>query len=72
MKIHDLKTVTVNHAKIKYFYTREKNDRNGNPRYKVYIFDPDALAVYETVARTYEGLLSQFVIKFVEEGAGND
>jgi hypothetical protein len=68
MKAHDLKTVTVNHAEIKYFYTREKNDRNGNPRFKIYIIDPESLAVYETIARTYDGLIDKFVIDFVERG----
>ena len=67
MKTHDLKTVTVNNSFIQYFYIREKNDRNGNPRYRVYIIDPDGPAVYETIARTYDGLIAEYVKKFVEE-----
>lgn len=66
-KIHDLKTVVVNHLSINYFYTREKNDANGNPRFRVYIMDPDAPAVYETIFKTYEGLIADHVQKFVEE-----
>lgn len=71
MMIHDLKTIIINHTKINYFYTREKNDRNGNPRYRVFIIDPETPAVYETIARTYDGLIPEFVAKFVE-GANND
>ena len=52
-KTHDLKTVVVNHIAFNYFYTREKNDVNGNPRYKVYIIDPDGPAVYERIFKTY-------------------
>ena len=53
-KAHDLKTVIINHVAINYFYTREKNDVNGNPRYKVFIIDPDAPAVYETIIKSYD------------------
>lgn len=66
MKLHDLKTVVVDHSVVQYFYTKEKNDRNGNPRYRIYIIDPDGPAVYETIARTYDGLISEYVKKFVE------
>lgn len=52
-KNHDLKTVVVNHIAFNYFYTREKNDVNGNPRYRVYIIDPDGPAVYERIFKTY-------------------
>lgn len=66
-KIHDLKTVVVNHISVNYFYTREKNDVNGNPRFRVYIIDPDGVAVYETIFKTYEGLIKDHVIMFIEE-----
>ena len=52
-KTHDLKTVVVNNIAFNYFYTREKNDVNGNPRYRVYIIDPDGPAVYERIFKTY-------------------
>lgn len=65
-KYHDLKTITVNHISINYFYIREKNDVNGNPRYRVYIMDPDAPTVYETIVKTYESLIKDAVIAFVE------
>ena len=67
MKVHDLKTVVINHIAINYFYTREKNDVNGNPRYRVYIIDPDGGAVYEKIFKTYEGLIPERVGAFIEE-----
>lgn len=66
-KFHDLKTVVVNHLAINYFYTREKNDINGNPRYRVYIMDPDAPAVIEIIAKTY--CLDSWVKSFIERRA---
>lgn len=66
MKTHELKTVIVNHEAIQYFYTREKNDRNGNPRYKVYAIDPEAPAVYEFITKTYEAFIGDAVINYVE------
>lgn len=65
-KTHDLKTVVINHIAINYFYTREKRDINGNARFRVYIIDPDAPAVYETIVKTYEGLLPEAVKRYVE------
>ena len=70
-KYHDLNFVVSDHIVIHYFYVREKSDRNGNPRFRVYIIDPDAPAVYETIFKTYEGLISMHVLGFVE-GAKNN
>ena len=70
-KQHDLKTVVSNHIAINYFYTREKSDANGNPRFRVYIIDPDAPTVYETICKTYEGLISAHVLSFVERAQNN-
>lgn len=66
-KIHDLKTIVIDHIATNYFYIREKNDVNGNPRYRVYIMDPDGNAVYETIFKTYEGLIPERVKKIIEE-----
>ena len=66
MKTHELKTIVINHIQIQFFYTRETNDRNGNPRYRVYIIDPEAPAVYEEIAKTYESLLPEWVQRFAE------
>ena len=70
MKIHDIKNVIIDNMTYSYFYIREKNDRNGNPRYRVYIIDPDAPAVYEVIARTYSNI-ETFVINFIEEAKQN-
>jgi len=66
MKIHDLKTIVIDHEAINYFYTREKNDRNGNPRYRVFAIDPEAPAVYEFITKTYEPLIHEAVKNYVE------
>lgn len=66
MITHDLKNVVVNNIHYNYFYIREKNDRNGNPRYRIYIIDPDTVAIYEMIAKTYDGLIKNYVIKFIE------
>lgn len=52
-KAYDLKTIVIDHVAVNYFYTKEKNDRNGNPRYKVFMLDPEAPAVYEKIFCTY-------------------
>ena len=70
-KYHDLKTVVSDHIAINYFYIKEKRDVNGNPRFRVYIIDPDAPTVYETIIKTYEGLICAHVLAFVE-GAKNN
>ena len=65
-KIRDLKTVVVNNLSINYFYQREKCDINGNSRFRVFIIDPDGSAVYETIFKTYDGLIADHVKMFVE------
>lgn len=66
-KIHDLKRIVVDCVEILYFYQREKCDIYGNPRFRVFIIDPDGPAVYETILKTYEGLIADHVKAFVEE-----
>ena len=65
-KTHDFKAVVIDHIAINYFYKREKNDINGNPRFRVFIIDPECPAVYETIFKTYEGLIAESVRGFVE------
>ena len=64
-RIHHLKTVRKDGVAISYFYTKEKADPNGNPRYKVYIVDPDAPAVYENTIKCYESQIEEHVLDFI-------
>lgn len=64
-KTHDLKTIVINHIAINYFYIREKNDINGNARYRVYIIDPEAPAVYERIFKTYS--IEDSIKNFLED-----
>ena len=66
LKIHHLKTVRTSGLSISYFYTKEKADPNGNPRFKVYVIDPDAPAVYETIVKCYESQIEEHVTSFIE------
>ena len=70
MKTHELKKIIMDHEEITYFYTREKNDVNGNARYRVFIIDPDAPAVYEDIIKTYESLLPEAIKRRIEERRG--
>jgi len=65
MKIYDLKQTIANYETISYFYKREKNDTSGNPRFRVYIIDPDG-AVYESIFKCYESQIKEHVSAFVE------
>lgn len=67
-KQHNLKYLISGHIEIKYFYIREKNDINGNARYRVYIEDPTAPAVYETIFKCYESEIPERVKRFIKEG----
>ena len=65
MKIYDLNKTIANYETVSYFYKKEKNDVNGNPRFRVYIIDPDG-AVYESIFKCYEGQIKERVSAFVE------
>lgn len=69
IKTHDLKTVVVNNISFNYFYKKEKNDSCGNPRYRVFIIDPDGPAVYERIFKTYclDGSVKNYIEKYLEE-----
>ena len=66
IKTHDLKTVVIDGIAINYFVKKEKNDINGNPRFKVFIIDPDGPAVYETIFKCYDSQIKAHVISFIE------
>ena len=66
-KYHDLKTIVCDNIAIHYFYIREKNDINGNPRFRVYIIDPDAPAIVETIFKCYESQIKNQVEHFITE-----
>lgn len=53
MKVYDLYSYTAAGIEHKYFFIREKNDRNGNPRYRFFIQDPPAGAMLEKVMQSY-------------------
>ena len=64
-KTYDMQQTIANYETINFFYKREKNDINGNPRFRVYIIDPDG-AAYETIFKCYESQLKERVSRFVE------
>lgn len=70
LKMHDLKTTIAIidgvPVSVSYFYKREKNDINGNPRFRVHIIDADAPAVYETILKCYESQITELVKKYIE------
>lgn len=66
-KTHTWHTLNFNYETIQYFYKREKNDVNGNPRYRVFILDPDLL-VYETIFKCYEHQIEERIISYIESG----
>ena len=70
MKIHALNSVIIDGNRFYYFFTREKNDTNGNPRYKVYITDPDGPAVYETIFKCYQSQIPERVTAFIDNAVG--
>lgn len=70
MKTHDLKSVVIGGNEFSYFYTREKNDINGNPRFRVYIIDPDGPVVHETIFKCYESQISECAKTFITTKIG--
>jgi hypothetical protein len=68
LKTHDLKTIVVNHTAFNYFYTKERCDTYGNPRYRVFIIDPDGPGVYERIFKTYcvESSIASYIENYLE------
>lgn len=67
MKTHNLKTIRANYETVQYFYTREKNDINGNPRFRVYVINQETSAVYEMIFKCYESQIADRVRASIEE-----
>ena len=70
MKIYDLKTTKANFETVSFFYIREKNDVNGNPRFRVYILDSETGTVYETIFKCYESQIGERVTAHIENQIG--
>lgn len=70
LKKHDLKSVIIDGGEYRFFHLREKNDRNGNPRFRVYVIDPDGPAVHETIFKCYESQIPERVTAFIENEIG--
>jgi hypothetical protein len=66
IKEHILQYLIIDNIEIKYFYKREKRDINGNSRFRVYIIDPDAPVVYETIFKCYESQIPELITTFIE------
>lgn len=70
LKTHELKTTKANYETVSFFYIREKNDVNGNPRFRVFILDNDTPTVYETILKCYESQLCERVAAHIENQIG--
>ena len=68
IKEYILKYLILNNIEIKYFYKRATRDINGTSRFRVYIIDPDAPAVYETIFKCYESQIPELIKMFIERG----
>ena len=66
MKTHNLKTIVIDSVRYTYFYRREKNDVNGNARYRLWFIDPNAAAVYEKIVQCYECQLEDYIREALE------
>ena len=70
LKKHELHTVTANYETVSYFYIREKNDVNGNPRYRVFILNSEVSRVYEIILKCYDFQIKDRIRAHIES-AGN-
>lgn len=70
MKMHVLKTTKANFEPVSFFYLREKNDVNGNPRFRVFILDGETATVYETIFNCYENQIPEYVTHHIENKIG--
>ena len=72
MNIYDLKTIVIDCNRYSYFYKREKNDVNGNPRFRVWLLDPDNIAIYEKVIKCYESQIHGHLEEIIHNGGKYD
>lgn len=70
IKTYELKTTRANYETVSFFYIREKNDANGNPRYRVYIIDPEVSRVYEIMLKCYDFQIADRVRDHIENQNG--
>lgn len=68
-KQHTLHKVTAHGVTIHYFYTKEKRDRNGNSRYRVFMVDTETSTIHERVFTTYESQIAAVIMANIESGA---
>lgn len=72
MNIYNLKTIVIDCNRYSYFYKREKNDVNGNPRFRVWLLDPDNIAVYENVIKCYESAIHGHLEEIIHRRMKNE
>lgn len=72
MNIYDLKTIVIDCNRYSYFYKREKNDVNGNPRFRVWLLDPDNIAVYEKTIKCYESQIHGHLEEIIQRRMENE
>lgn len=53
-KRHYLHFLSDEDNRFSYFYTKEKRDRNGNSRYRIYVIDAETGMIDEFVSTCYE------------------
>ena len=68
LKMYDLKTTQANYETVPFFYMREKNDVNGNARFRVFFLDEETQTVYETILKCYEAQIPERVAALIENG----
>lgn len=67
MKTFELNYVVMGCTRYEYFYKREKNDKNGNSRFRVYLIDPEHNAVYERIIQCYEFQVKNHIAIMIEQ-----
>ena len=70
IKIHNLKSVVIEGMSFDFFAIRIQCDQCGNSRFRVYIIDPDAPAVHETIFKCQEFQIPDRVKNFILDEIG--